>query len=93
MKSLELDAHLNPDSTLTVPADVAAQIRTDQALHVILAMPDSEEDGDWNRFAIEQFFAGDDPGDIVYSAERSAVSRFKDLNGTGRAADASRTQG
>jgi hypothetical protein len=66
MKALEFQAALNPDCTLTVPADIAAQVQREQSLRVILLVPDSTEDKDWAHLTAEQFLKGYADSDAIY---------------------------
>ena len=65
MSSWRFETHLNPDHTLTVPPDVAAQLSPDATVRVVLMAGDAEE-ADWQRLAAEQFFQGYAPGDDIY---------------------------
>lgn len=67
MKALEFGTHINPDNTLTVPPEVAAQVQPGQAVRILLlvAEPD-EEDADWKRLTAEQFFNGYAESDAIY---------------------------
>src|SRR5438067_286528 len=56
VKALEFLATLNPDSTITVPQDVAQQIAPQPQVRVLLLVPD---DGDqWAQLTAEQFCQG-----------------------------------
>ena len=67
MKTLEFEATMNPDDSLTVPAEVAAQIQMAQPLRVILVVPEPDDDErEWARLSAEQFLAGYDEGDAIY---------------------------
>lgn len=46
VKTIEFQTHLNPDRTLTVPAEFAAQLQTDESVRVILLVPDSTDEQD-----------------------------------------------
>jgi len=62
----QFETNLNPDRTLTVPPDVAAQLGPDTTVHVVLFTGDAAEEADWQRLAAEQFFQGYAPGDDIY---------------------------
>ena len=62
----QFDTNLNPDRTLTVPADVAAQLDPNTTVHVVLMTGDAAEEADWHRLAAEQFLEGYGPGDEIY---------------------------
>src|SRR5262245_5343019 len=66
MKTLEFQATLGPGGTLTVPAEVAQQVPPEQPLRVIVLLPDSDEDREWERFTAEQFLQGYADGDAIY---------------------------
>ncbi len=66
MRALEFQGRMNPDHTLTVPPEVAAQLEGAQSIRVILLVPDSEEDGDWMRLSAEQFLKGYADSDAIY---------------------------
>lgn len=66
MKALEFQVRINPDHTLTLPPEVAAQIQQGQAVRVILLIPESEEDRDWERLTAEQFLKGYTESDALY---------------------------
>ena len=66
MKTLEFRASLNPDRTLTVPPELAAQLRPEQPVRVILLVSDADEDGAWARLTAEQFLTGYADGDAIY---------------------------
>ncbi len=65
MKAFEFQATLQPNGTLTVPAEVAAQIRTEGPLRVMLLLAETEENDDWARLTAEQFLKGYDPSDAI----------------------------
>jgi hypothetical protein len=71
MKALEFQTRLNPDATLTVPAELAAQIRREQPVRVILLLPELDEDAEWAQMAAEQFLQGYAEGDSLYDDEAS----------------------
>jgi hypothetical protein len=62
----QFETNLNPDRTLSVPPDVAAQLGPDATVHVVLMTGESAEEGDWQRLATEQFLEGYGPGDNIY---------------------------
>jgi hypothetical protein len=66
MKTLEFEASLNPDSTLRVPQEIAAQLQPDQPVRVIVLIPDAAEEHDWSRMTAEQFLAGYADSDAIY---------------------------
>lgn len=66
MATWQFQSHLNPNQTVTVPPDVAAQLNPEATVHVVLITGDSKDDADWQRLATEQFFQGYAPGDDIY---------------------------
>jgi hypothetical protein len=66
MRTLEFRASLNPDHTLTVPTELAAQLRPEQSVRVILLVPEVGEDQEWARLTAEQFVRGYADGDAIY---------------------------
>lgn len=66
MKTLEFRAQLNSDSTLTVPAELAAQLEAHEPVRVILLVPDAGDNQDWSRLTADQFLGGYADGDAIY---------------------------
>ncbi len=67
MKALEFQTTLNPDHTLTVPSEVAAQVSSASSLRIIVLVPEQhEDDTDWNRLAASQFLKGYAESDSIY---------------------------
>ena len=66
MKQLEFDAVLNPDRTLAVPEEVAAQVRPGEKVRVVLVVPEAAEDREWAELTADQFLKGYAEGDAVY---------------------------
>lgn len=66
MKAIEFEGSLNPDSTLTVPAQVAQLLPHDQPMRVLLLIPEGGEAQEWERLAAEQFLQGYAESDAVY---------------------------
>ena len=66
MKVLEFQTQLNPDHTLTVPPNVAQEIQGEEAVRVVLLVPDAAEDRSWAALTIEQFLRGYSDGDAIY---------------------------
>jgi hypothetical protein len=68
MKALEFKAKLSKDSSLKVPESVASCLPKDEAVQVILLVPDAGDDLDWRQLTRHQFLAGYDDGDNIYDA-------------------------
>ena len=66
MPTWQFDSHLNPDHTLSVPPEVAAQLQPEETIHVVFVSGESTEEADWQRLATEQFLQGYAPGDDIY---------------------------
>jgi len=66
VKALEFQAHLNPDRTVTVPAELAAQLSPEESVRVILLVEEADEGQAWSRLSTEQFLKGYDDGDAIY---------------------------
>ena len=66
MKILEFLAPLNPDHTVTIPPDVAAQVEQTEPVRVVLLLSDPRDDREWARLTSEQFAKGYSEGDSIY---------------------------
>lgn len=66
MRALEFSGSLNPDSTLTVPRQIANLVPRDQPIRVLLLISDDGESQDWERLTTEQFLQGYAPSDAIY---------------------------
>ena len=66
MKALEFQGSINPDSTLSVPSEVAELVPRDQPVRVLLLIPDEGENHDWSHLTAEQFLQGYADGDAIY---------------------------
>jgi hypothetical protein len=66
MASWQFQSELNPDHTLSVPAEIADSLSTGQKLLVVLATADQTEQVDWQRLTLAQFFEGYGPDDSIY---------------------------
>ena len=67
MKRLELKAQLNADHTSTVSQGNARKIQGDEAVRVVLLVPEATEDQSWTALSADQFLAGYSDGDAIYS--------------------------
>ncbi len=68
MKALEFEATLSEGATLKVPDDLAGQIPKEEAVRVIVLLPESAEDNDWRRLTTEQLLSGYSDSDSIYDA-------------------------
>ncbi|MBI1929494.1 hypothetical protein HYR99_35270 [Candidatus Poribacteria bacterium] len=66
MKILEFQVHINPDHTVKVPPEIAAQIQQEQPIQVLFLIPESTEDQDWAHLTAEQFLKGYAESDAIY---------------------------
>ena len=68
MKALEFETTLSEDANLKVPENLAGQIPREEAVRVIVLLPESAEDEDWQRLAGEQLLSGYSESDCIYDA-------------------------
>jgi hypothetical protein len=68
MKALEFEATLSRDSSLKVPEYVASCLPKDEAVRVIVLLPDHEGDVEWRQVTRDRFLAGYSDGDNLYDA-------------------------
>ena len=66
MKALEFKTQVNPDHTLSVPPDLAAQLPSGQDLRVLLLIADTEEEQAWEQTAALEFGQGYAESDAIY---------------------------
>ncbi len=66
MKAVEFQSRLNPDQTLTVPASVTDSIPVGQAVRVLILIPESDADKEWEAFTAEEFGKGYAETDAIY---------------------------
>jgi hypothetical protein len=68
MKALEFEATLSEGATLKVPENLAGQIPKEEAVRVIVLLPENAEDGDWQRLTSEQLLPGYSESDSIHDA-------------------------
>ena len=68
VKALEFEAKLGADANLRVPEDLAAQIPAEEAVRVIVLVPENQDEAGWRRLTHEQFLRGYSADDSVYDA-------------------------
>jgi len=68
MKALEFETTLSTDSKLTVPENLALQIPKEEAVRVIVLLPENGDDADWQHLAADRFLAGYSESDSIYDA-------------------------
>jgi hypothetical protein len=66
MKAIEFQSQLRSDRTLTVPASVLDAIPIGQTVRVLVLLPESDEDREWERRAAEEFGRGYADTDAIY---------------------------
>jgi len=66
MKALEFEAQVNPDHTLAIPTSIAAEIPSGKPVRILILVPDSSEDAEWERLTAEQFLKGYADSDAIY---------------------------
>jgi len=71
MKALEFEGSLNPDSTLTVPVQVANLLQPNQPVRVLLLIPDQTDSEAWSRLTAEQCLQGYAESDAIYDNVQS----------------------
>ena len=66
MVTLEFWARMTSDQTLIVPAEIAAQIRDEHAVRVVVIVPEASDEQAWSRLTADQFLRGSDAvyGDV-----------------------------
>jgi hypothetical protein len=68
VKALEFEAKLSKDSSLKVPEDVASRLPKDEAVRVIVLLPEDESGSDCRQLTRDRFLAGYSDGDNIYDA-------------------------
>ncbi len=66
MKAIEFQSSLTADRTLSVPASAVGAIPVGQTVRVLILLPESDDDRDWERRAAEEFGMGYADSDAVY---------------------------
>jgi hypothetical protein len=70
MKAFDIEAAVRPDGTITLPADVVAQVGPSQTVRLLVLveepLSEEEEAAAWERAAAENFFKGYAPEDAIY---------------------------
>jgi hypothetical protein len=66
MKTVAFDGHLNPDSTISVPPEVAAALGDQKSVGVVLVFADDPHERDWRWLTGEQFLRGYAAEDAIY---------------------------
>jgi hypothetical protein len=66
MKAVEFQSQLNSDHTLTVPASVMSAIPIGHTVRVLILIPETDADSEWERLAAEEFGQGYADTDAIY---------------------------
>jgi hypothetical protein len=66
MKAIEFQSRLTADQTLAVPASALEAIPIGQTVRVLILLPESDEDREWERRAAEEFGLGYADTDAIY---------------------------
>jgi hypothetical protein len=66
MKAIEFQSQLKSDQTLTVPDSVLDTIPIGQTIRVLILLPESDDDREWERRAAEEFGRGYADTDAIY---------------------------
>ncbi|MGI8981238.1 MAG: hypothetical protein ACR2FY_18585 [Pirellulaceae bacterium] len=67
MKTLEFEATIAHDRTLTVPSLIAAQIAENTPVRIVLFVPDEQEEQvAWSRTTASEFLKGYAESDSIY---------------------------
>ena len=66
MRAVEFQAQVGPNQTLSVPSDIAADLPHGQLLRVLVLIPDTGADRDWEELAAADFGGGYSDSDAIY---------------------------
>ncbi|MHB1559089.1 MAG: hypothetical protein ACYC61_16680 [Isosphaeraceae bacterium] len=66
MKAIEFESSLTPEHTLSVPASALVAIPIGQAVRVLILLPESDDDHEWERRTAEEFGRGYADSDAIY---------------------------
>ena len=66
MKAIEFESQRNPDQTLTIPSSVLDAIPIGQRVRVLILLPESDADREWEQEAAEEFGRGYADTDAIY---------------------------
>ncbi len=67
MQAADFKGTLSPTGQITVPAEIAAQVPSGEAVEVVLVWGRSDDD-DWRQSALQQFESAYAPEDSIYEA-------------------------
>jgi hypothetical protein len=66
MKAIEFESQMNPDHLLRVPEAVADGIPAQCPIRVLLLIPESDDDQQWEGLAAAEFGQGYADSDAIY---------------------------
>jgi len=64
--AFEFETHPNEDGTLSIPPEIAAQLKSVESVRVLLILQTSSEEKEWAALTREQFLKGYADGDAIY---------------------------
>lgn len=65
MKAFEFQTCVNPDGTLSLPAEIASQLQ-ERSVRVLVLVKEADEDADWAALTTQQFLKGYGTEDAAY---------------------------
>jgi hypothetical protein len=68
MKAIEFESQMNSDHSLSVPAIVAEGIPTERPIRVLLLIPETDDDQQWESRAAVDFGQGYADSDAIYDS-------------------------
>jgi hypothetical protein len=66
MRALEFHSALNPDRTLSVPANIASIIPSGQTVRVLILIAEGGPDREWEQLTATEFGQGYADSDAIY---------------------------
>lgn len=66
MKAIAFESSLTAEHTLSVPASALVAIPIGQAVRVLILLPESDDDREWERRTAEEFGRGYADSDAIY---------------------------
>ena len=66
MKAMEFQTALSADQTLSVPGNIADAIPQGQSIRVLILIPESETDQEWEQLSATDFGLGYADNDAIY---------------------------
>jgi hypothetical protein len=72
MRAIEFQSQLKSDQTLTVPDSVLDAIPIGQTIRVLILLPESDDEREWERRAAEELGRGYADTDAIYDQQLTA---------------------